>query len=222
MQVFPRMTIPEMEMKGVPPAISTHTRASSRRAISAQVCRGSQTFRCEVAQCQGHTPKPIKLVTSAGFLLFPSKVWATEMQPSGTEPPGEAAAKSKDLGRGLSSVTRSLWQEQASASRSWDTSLAWRSVAQSTSSQDGRKCQEIHHLKGVAGEQSEQEQPQRPALTFQRYSVNFFFFEEELISEVTLAKNARATTRLKTESQMCFLELSGHTHIHTHTKISNG
>lgn len=142
---------------GVLPAISTHTKASSGRAVPAQVCRGRQTFRREVVECQGHILKPIKLVTTAGFPLFPSKVRAAETQPTGTEPPGAAAAKSKDLGHVLSSVTGSLWQEQTSASQNWDTSFAVchrRSVAHRLLSQHklpGRKG-DIHScitLKGL-------------------------------------------------------------------------
>lgn len=132
---------------GVLPAISTHTKASSRRAIPAQVCRGRQTFRREVVECQGHILKPIKLVTTAGFPLFPSKVRAAETQPTGTEPQGAAAAKSKDLGHVLSSVTGSLWQEHTSASQSWDTSFAVchrRSVARRLLSQ--------HKLPGWKGD----------------------------------------------------------------------
>lgn len=142
MQIFPRMAVPEDSL--VCHLQSAPAPASSRGCIPAQVCRGRQTFRCEIPQCQGHIPTPIKLGTVAGFPLFPSKGWAAEMHPSGTEPPGAAAAAQReDLGRVLSPVTGSLWQEWTSVSRSWDTSLAatevWHTACSaSTSSQDGQ------------------------------------------------------------------------------------
>lgn len=129
--------------------------------------------QADLQVCQGHIPPPPKLVTGAGFPPFPSKVWAAEMHPAGTEPPGAAAAQSEGLGRVLSSLTGSLWHEWANASRA---GTLHRRVAASTSSRMSRGCALLCHLRGVGGEQCEQEQSQRPDPVFSKTVLIFFFF----------------------------------------------
>lgn len=147
MQVFPRMAIPEESLVCHLQSAPTRGLPAGDPSLHSFGGTGRPSF-------QGHIPTPVELGTVSGFPLSPSKGRAAEMHPAGTEPPGAAAAvQGEDLGRVLSSVTGSLWQEWTSASRRWDTSLAATEVwhadcSASTSSQDEQGSALLGHLRG--------------------------------------------------------------------------